>query len=250
MLPAHLNKDNTRHPLWVRITHWIGTISFLLLIVTGVEILMVHPRLYWGNDLTKPLFELPVGRNYHHGGWQAVQPFFNYPGSPVSSSRTYDIFNQNGWGRSLHFLNGWILVITGIVYLLAAIFTGHIRQNLLPKARELTSKNFFREFANHLRMQIAFVKGPQYGLLQKISYSTVLFFLVPVIVLTGLTMSPAIAAAYPLLLTIFFGAQSARTIHFFAAVLLLLFLVVHVVMIAISGFKRHMRAMTFDKQTG
>ena len=99
--------------------------------------------------------------------------------------------------------------------------------------------------ANHVRMKVAFVKGPQYGLLQKISYLIVLFFLVPVIILTGLTMSPAINAAYPFLLKIFFGVQSARTIHFFAAVLLILFLIVHVVMIIRSGFRQHMRAMTF-----
>lgn len=246
------NKNNDRHALWVRITHWVGTVSFLLLVVTGIEILMVHPRLYWGNignDLTKPLFELPLGRNYQHGGWQPIQPFFNYAGSPVSASRTYDIFNQNGWGRSLHFLNGWILVITGIIYLLSAISSGHVLKNLLPKSNELTAKNFFREFGDHLRLKIAFVKGPQYGLFQKISYISVLFFLLPVIVLTGLSMSPAITAAYPFLLTIFFGAQSARTIHFFAAVLLVLFLLVHVTMIAKSGFKQHMRAMTFDKHT-
>ena len=252
MSPVPTGNTNTRHASWVKITHWIGTVSFLLLVATGIEILMVHPRLYWGNvgnDLTKPLFELPVSRNYHHGGWQTITPFFRQAGSPVSANRTYDIFNQNGWGRSLHFLNGWILVITGVIYLLAATFSGHAQQNLLPKTNELNTKNFYREFSGHVRTKIAFVKGPRYGLLQKISYSTVVFFLLPVIVLTGLTMSPAIAAAYPFLLYIFFGAQSARTIHFFAAVLLVLFLFLHIVMIARSGFKQHMRAMTFDKPT-
>ena len=211
---------------------------------------MVHPRLYWGNvgnDLTPALFELPISRNYHHGGWEPSQAFFNNAGSPVSAGRTYDIFNMNGWGRSLHFLSAWILVIIGLIYLLTAIFSGHIRRNLLPRANELTARKFLRDLAEHVRMQIAFVKGPQYGLLQKISYVIVLLFLLPVIVLTGLTMSPAVTAAHPYLLTIFFGAQSARTIHFFAAFLLLLFLIVHVLMIVRSGFKQHMRAMTIEK---
>jgi thiosulfate reductase cytochrome b subunit len=250
-MSRHLsNTNNTAHRPWVKITHWIGTISFLLLVLTGFEILMVHPRLYWGdvgNDLTTPLFELPVSRNYHHGGWEQSTPFYDNAASPVSASRTYDIFNENGWGRSLHFLSAWILVITGIAYLLLAIFSGHIRRNLLPRANELTFKKFFSDIGDHLRMKIAFVKGPRYGLLQKSSYIIVLFFLLPVIVLTGLTMSPAITAAYPFLLTIFFGAQSARTIHFFASVLLVLFLLVHVVMIIRSGFRQHMRAMTFEK---
>jgi thiosulfate reductase cytochrome b subunit len=194
------------------------------------------------------LFELPVSRNYHHGGWEQSQAFFNYAGSPVSASRTYDIFNQNGWGRSLHFLSAWILVITGVIYLLIAIFSGHIRRNLFPRINELTFENFWVDIADHLRMKIVFAKGPQYGLLQKCSYIIVLFLLLPVIVLTGLTMSPAVTASYPFLLTIFFGAQSARTIHFFAAVLLLVFLIVHIVMIIMSGFKQHMRAMTIEKQ--
>jgi thiosulfate reductase cytochrome b subunit len=245
-----LNNNNAGHRSWVKMTHWAGTIAFLLLLITGFEILMVHPRLYWGNvgnDLTKPLFELPVSRNYHHAGWEQSQPFYSYAGSPVSASRTYDIFNENGWGRSLHFLSGWILVITGVIYLVTAIFSGHVSRNLLPRGKELTSWTFLKDIADHVRMKIEFVKGPQYGLLQKISYIVVLFFLLPVIVLTGLTMSPAITAAYPFLLIIFFGAQSARTIHFFAAVLLVLFLLVHVVMIIRSGFKQHMRAMTFGK---
>ena len=244
-----LHNDNTKHRRWVKSTHWIGTISFLALIVTGFEILMVHPRLYWGdvgNDLTKPLFELPISRNYQHGGWDKNTPFFDYSGSPVSASRTYDIFNQNGWGRSLHFLSAWFLVVTGVIYLLIALFSGHIRRNLWPRIRELSPKLFYEDIMHHLRIKITFVKGPQYGLLQKCSYIIVIFILLPVIVLTGLTMSPAVTASCPWLLTMF-GAQSARTIHFFAAVLLLLFLIVHLVMIIRSGFKPHMRAMTFEK---
>ena len=250
MYSQKVHTTHNRHHRWVKITHWIGTISFLLLLFSGSEILMVHPRLYWGNvgnDLTPALFELPISRNYHHGGWEQSQAFFNYTGSPVSAGRTYDIFNKNGWGRSLHFLSAWILVLTGLIYLLVAIFSGHIRRNLLPRANELTYRKFLRELAEHIRMQIAFVKGPQYGLLQKVSYMVVIFFLSPLIVLTGLTMSPAVTAAHPYLLTIFFGAQSARTIHFFAALLFVLFLAVHILMVIRSGFKQHMRAMTVEK---
>jgi len=222
------------HNPWVKITHWIGTISFLFLVYTGVEILMVHPRLYWGdvgNDLTPALFELPISRNYHHHGWTTSQPFFETSQSPVSAGRTYDIFNENGWGRSLHFLNAWVLVAVGLIYLLTGLYTRHFRRNLLPTRNEMSFRGLARDMAGHFRHGMAFVKGPEYGLLQKLSYCLVLFFLVPVIVLTGLTMSPAVAASHPWLLTIFFGAQSARTIHFFCAVLLVLFLIVHVVMV-------------------
>jgi thiosulfate reductase cytochrome b subunit len=217
-------------------THWVGTISFLLLVFSGVEILMVHPRLYWGqvgNDLTPALFELPVSRNYHHGGW-------------TGEGRTYDIFNQNGWGRSLHFLNAWILVATGLIYLFIALYTQHVRRNLLPGRREMSFRGVARDLLDHVRRRVDFVKGPRYGVLQKLSYCAVLFFLVPVTVLTGLTMSPAVTASNPWLLTLFFGAQSARTLHFFCAVLLILFLLVHVAMIVRSGFRKHLRAMTIE----
>jgi thiosulfate reductase cytochrome b subunit len=237
------------HLPWVKVTHWVGTVSFLLLLFSGVEILMVHPRLYWGNvgnDLTPALFELPISRNYRHGGWTPGQAFFDSAQSPLSAGRTYDIFNHNGWGRSLHFLNAWILVAIGVLYLSAAFYTRHVSRHLLPRRGEMSLKGVMRDVSDHLRRRVVFVKGPRYGLLQKLSYCGVLFLLVPTIVLTGLTMSPAVTASCPWLLTIFFGAQSARTLHFFCAVLLMLFLIVHIVMIARSGFKKHIRAMTTE----
>ena len=240
----------TYHSLWVKISHWVGTLGFLLLVFSGVEIIMVHPRLYWGNagnDLMPALFEFPISRNYHHGGWAPAQAIFDQPNSPISAGRTYDIFNQNGWGRSLHFLAAWIMVFSGVYYLVIAIFSGHIKNNLIPRLKELTFETFVKEIKEHLKSSIAYLKGPQYGLLQKLSYLMVIFILLPTIALSGLTMSPAITASYPFLLTIFFGAQSARTIHFFAAVLLVLFLLIHIWMIVKSGFKKQLLAMTIKK---
>ena len=196
---------------------------------------MVHPRLYWGdagNDLTPALFELPISRNYHHHGWDKAKPFFASADSPISASRTYNIFNQNGWGRSLHFLSGWILVVTGLFYLLAGIFTGYFKQRLSPCIDDFNSRLWITDFARHFR-KIPHVADGRYGLLQKYTYMAVIFLLFPLAVMTGMTMSPAITAAYPFLLKMFAGAQSARTLHFFVSLSLLLFLVVHVVMVAI-----------------
>jgi thiosulfate reductase cytochrome b subunit len=242
--------ENIRHKRWVKGAHLIITFSFVALTVSGFVILMAHPRLYWGqagNDLTPALFELPISRNYHHGGWEKSVPFYNTAGSPVSAARTYDIFNENGWGRSTHFLAAWFLVITGLVYFITGFFSGHFRNNLLPRGREFSFKVFWSDFVSHFRKQIPAASGPKYGLVQKITYLWVIFFLFPVVILSGLTMSPAITASYPFLLKIFFGHQSARTIHFFSAVALLLFLLVHVVMVTRSGFKRNIRAITFGK---
>jgi thiosulfate reductase cytochrome b subunit len=219
-----------------------------VLAFTGFEILMVHPRLYWGiagNDLTPALLELPISRNYKHGGYDQPKPFFQDAAGPVSASRTYDIFNQNGWGRSLHFLAAWLLLLPGSVYLLAGIFGGHFRAHIWPKAKELAPRFVWRDMADHLRLRIpAASGGPRYGLLQKCAYSFVLFVAAPLMVLTGLTMSPAVTSAFPILLRLFGGYQSARTIHFFTSAVLLLFVIVHVVMVVKSGFRRQIRAMT------
>jgi len=239
------------HARWVRISHWIVTASFLTLTFTGFVILMAHPRLYWGeagNNLTPALFELPISRNHQHGGWEMSAPFFEDAASPVSANRTYDIFNKNGWGRSLHFLAAWFLVVPGAAYLLAGVFTGHFWRHFAPRFDELSLRLIGQELKSHLRLRIrAATGGPHYGILQKCAYCGVVFLALPLAVVTGLAMSPTIAAAYPFLSGMFGGFQSARTIHFFAALVLVLFLLVHLVMIIKSGFKRQMRAMTFGK---
>jgi thiosulfate reductase cytochrome b subunit len=239
------------HARWVRISHWIVTLSVLTLAFSGFEILMVHPRLYWGNagnDLTPALLELPISRNYKHGGWEEPTPFFENAAGPVSANRTYDIFNQNGWGRSLHFLAAWFLVLPGVVYLLFGIFGGHFRSHIWPGARELAPRRVWRDVAAHLRLRIpAASGGPRYGLLQKCAYSFVVFVAAPLMVVTGLTMSPTVTAAFPILLRLFGGFQSARTIHFFTSGALVLFVIVHVVMVIRSGFRRQIRAMTLGE---
>lgn len=236
------------HALWVRASHWVLTASFMTLAFTGFMILMVHPRLYWGeagNDLTPVLLELPISRNHRHGGWENSAAFFEGSASPLSASRTYDIFNKNGWGRSLHFLAAWFFVVPGMLYLLAGLATRHFWRNIFPRPAELTPKQVWREVRDHARLRIpASTGGPPFGLLQKSAYFMVVFLVLPLAALTGLAMSPAITAAYPFLSGVFGGHQSARTLHFFTFVVLVLFLLVHVVMVIKSGFRSQMRGMT------
>jgi thiosulfate reductase cytochrome b subunit len=243
--------DGAPHAGWVRLSHWIVAASMLVLALTGATILMAHPRLYWGetgNDLTPALLELKISRNYKHGGWVEATPFFATAGSPISANRTYDIFNENGWARSLHFLAAWWLVIPGLLYLINGLATAHFGSNMLPRGRELAPRHLWSDIRDHLRLQIrAGSGGPQYGVLQKISYSAVVFIGTPLIVLTGLTMAPAVTAAFPSLLRIFGGYQSARTIHFFAFAALLAFVAVHLAMVIKSGFRRQMKGMTLGR---
>jgi thiosulfate reductase cytochrome b subunit len=245
----NIKAPNSGHSRWVKISHWIVTISFLALAFSGFLIVMSHPRFYWGevgNELTPALFELPVSRNYRHGGFDKSVQFYDKANSPVSASRTYEIFNENGWGRSLHFLSAWFLVAAGLIYLLMGFFTKHFWFNVFPRKFSLTL--FKQDLSDHLRMRIPPGSGgPHYGLLQKSTYVFVIFVLLPLAVVTGFTMSPAITAAYPFLLDLFGGSQSARTIHFFASVALVLFMLAHIVMIIKSGFIKQLRAMTFGK---
>ena len=239
------------HSRLVRLTHWIGAAGFLTLLVTGYVILMAHPRLYWGetgNNLMPALIELPISKNHKHGGWENTTPFSGAVGSPVTANRTFDTFNENSWGRSLHFLAAWVMMSVGGIYLLGGIFSGHFTRNLVPRLRELRPALVLAEFANHMRLRVrAATGGPQYGLLQKCAYFGVVFIALPGTVLTGLTMAPAVTAAHPWLLDLFGGFQSARTIHFFLAVALALFLAAHVLMVIKSGFKRQMRSMSLGE---
>jgi thiosulfate reductase cytochrome b subunit len=240
------------HARWVRISHAIATVSLLTLACSGFVILMAHPRLYWGdvgNDLTPALLELPISRNYRHGGYDTPTPFFERAGGPVSASRTYHIFNRNGWGRSLHFLAAWALVMPGAIYLLIGLTDRHFRAHLWPAASDLAPRALWRDVADHVRLRIPPASGgPQYGVLQKVAYSFVVFVAAPMMAITGLAMSPAVTAAVPLLLRVCGGYQSARTIHFFTFVTLVLFVFVHVVMVIRSGFRRQIRAMTLGER--
>ena len=248
MPPENAAPTTAPHAGWVKSTHWVVTVSFLLLVFTGAEILMVHPRLYWGevgNSLTPAWIELPISKNYRHGGWEGRKAFFNEVDAPVSAARTFRTFNKNSWGRSLHFLAGWGLVLAGAVYLLAGIFSGHFRRHLLPGRVEMRPSVLWADVVQHVRLRIrGATVGPSYGPLQKCAYFGVVFIALPGTVVTGFAMSPAITAAHPWLLKMWGGFQSARSVHFLLAVALVLFLAVHVAMVIKSGFRRHMRAMT------
>jgi thiosulfate reductase cytochrome b subunit len=234
------------HRLWVRVSHWIVVASFLVLCVTGVFILAVHPRLYWGevgNDLTPAILEFPLSDNYRPEEYERTVTFGTDADAPFTANRNYEIFNQNHWGRSLHFLAAWFLVITGVFYLIKGAMSGHIRRYLLPALRDLAPANFWRDLKDHLQRRLKGGGGPPYGLLQRCAYASVIFIAFPLMFVTGHVMAPAITAAFPFLLD-WFGYQTARTLHFFGFAALVGFFLVHVVMVIVSGFRRHIRAMT------
>jgi thiosulfate reductase cytochrome b subunit len=220
-----------RHSALVRVTHWITTLCFFALLVTGVEIVISHPRFYWGetgNIHTTPLFKLPIPASR----------------STVPTGYGYVLPDQNGWSRYLHFQAAWFAVLTGLLYIISSFLTGHLRKDLLPGGADLSWRALSNAIANRLRFKPPGEEEAwSYNLLQRLTYLFVIFILFPLVIWTGLAMSPAIASAFPSAVTVLGGQQSARTIHFFVSVFLFLFLLVHIMMICLTGFRNRMRAM-------
>jgi len=220
-----------RHSASVRVTHWLTTIAFLALVITGGEIVLSHPRFYWGetgNVNTRPWLNLhlPSSRDTVPTGYGYVLP------------------DQNGWSRYLHFQAAWLAIATGLFYVLFGIFSGHFRRNLLPVASDLSLKAIGRCFIR--RLGLARPRAEEawsYNLLQRLTYLLVIFVLFPLMIWTGLAMSFGFTAAFPATARLLGGHQTARTLHFLTTILLVLFLLVHILMIVVAGFGQRMRAM-------
>jgi len=210
-----------RHSVAVRITHWLTALSFIALVLSGLAILLAHPRLYWGETGARggpSLIDLPL-------------PF------------VLDV-PMRGPGRYVHFLAAWICVFTGLIYVANGLFSRHFRKHLLPARYDLTWQQLRRVTWDHLHLKRpSQEEALTYNLLQRITYLLVIFVVFPLAIWTGLAMSPAITSVTPAIVTIFGGQQSARTIHFFVACFLVLFFVIHIAMIFLAGFANRVRAM-------
>ena len=229
--------EPVRHFALVRLTHWITALAFFALLVTGVEILISHPRFYWGetgNVNTPPLFQLPIPASRH----------------AVPTGYGYVLPDQNGWSRYLHFQSAWALVGTGLLYVIFGFVSGHFRRNLLPALSDMAPGNLLAVVAQDLRIRRPAADAAwTYNALQRLTYLMVVFVLFPLVIWTGLAMSPAIAAAFPFAVSILGGQQSARTLHFFVSLILVGFVVVHVAMVYLAGFWNRVRAMITGRAT-
>jgi thiosulfate reductase cytochrome b subunit len=250
-----------RHALVTRITHWTNALAMALLLMSGLQILNAHPALYWGENGFAP-----------NRAWLAIygdaenppQGILRIGGTAYRTTGALGVFHNGdqlvmkafpGWitipswrdlatGRRWHFFFAWVLVLNGALYLVHAVATGHFRRDILPKVAELGPRHLVRELWNHLRLR--FPRGAAaltYNPLQKISYLAVILILAPLMVLTGLTMSPGFDAACPVLLDVFGGRQSARSLHFITANLLVLFFVVHMAALLAVGVWNELRSM-------
>jgi thiosulfate reductase cytochrome b subunit len=219
-----------RHIALVRVTHWIIVLSVVGLLVSGIGILVGHPRLYWGETgslATASLIDLPI---------------------PL-------IIGPSVWYRPYHFFFAWILVLTGLTYIVGSFITQHFRKDLLPAKADLRWNRMVGVALEHLAAkrkrdsaQPQDLARPDaatstYNVVQRLTYLAVVFGLFPAFLWTGLGMSFGMTSVFPILATALGGHQSARTLHFVCVVLLLLFVMVHILMIYLAGFWRSVRAM-------
>jgi thiosulfate reductase cytochrome b subunit len=142
-------------------------------------------------------------------------------------------------GRVVHFFFAWVLVGTLLIWLINALATGHLWRDIILKPRDI--RGLPRDIWDHLRLR--FEHGRSYSPLQKIAYFGVFVVAFPLIVATGLTMSPNFDTTMPWLLDLFGGRQTARTIHFLTMLAFVLFFVVHIVMVVLAGPINELRSM-------
>ena len=225
--PAPIVRIAYRHRLPTRIWHWVNAITVIVMIMSGLMILNAHPRLYWGQ----------YGANFDHA-WIDFGPR-PFPGWATIPS-SYNLAAARIW----HLAFAWVLVIGLLAFLLTSLWNRHVQRDLTPTSSELAPQHVWHDIKAHARLNFPGGEAAlRYNVLQKISYVAVIFLFLPLMILTGLAMSPAMDAAWPWLLDLFGGRQSARSIHFIIAAAILAFIVVHLVMVVLAGPVNEIRSM-------
>jgi thiosulfate reductase cytochrome b subunit len=254
-----------RHAAVVRVTHWINVLCLTLLLMSGLQIFNYHPALYWGNygyrgvpSVVSIDSEIDPENGAAVGVTRIAGSSFvttgvlgvSYDSERGTVRRAFPAWltlpSEPGLAlaRDWHFLMAWLFVANGAIYLLFGVLSGHFRRDLAPAADQLAVRHILADVWDHVRLRVPRGEAARrYNVLQKLAYLTVVFLLLPTMVLSGLTMSPAVTAAVPALFDLFGGRQSARTIHFLVADLLVLFVLVHMVEVLLAGVVNGMRSM-------
>src|SRR5271169_4480797 len=249
-----------RHSALVRVCHWVNALCFLILLMSGLQIFNARPALSWGQatDFDHPFLSFSAKQNDEGevtaGETTLFGRSFDTTGLVGASRGADGEMEERGFpswatlpaeqdlamGRRWHFFFAWLLVLNGLVYAVNLIASRHLR-DLLPSLADLRA--IPRTVRDHAFLR--FPKGKEalrYNVLQKLAYLSVVVAF-PILILAGLTMSPAMDAAFPWLLSLFGGRQAARAAHFLLATYLVLFVIVHIAMVVLSGPINNMRSM-------
>ncbi len=214
-----------RHALATRLWHWVNAVAIIILIGSGLMILNAHPRLYWGR----------YGANFD----SAWATFDRFPGW-VTIPQNYNLALARNWHLSFALVLGFGL----LAYMIASLLNRHFQRDLALRRRELSPRHLLADIRAHLAFRFHDPAAPgDYNVLQKLSYVLVIFGLLPLVILTGITMSPGLNAAFPWALELLGGRQSARSIHFLAASGITLFVIVHLVLVILAGAFNEVRSM-------
>jgi len=275
MATAAPSLSNTRrvvHHHWlVRLTHWLNAIAIIILLMTGLNIFGAHPRLYWGDagsvDQREQLWletgASPPWRN--PTGWIEIAGtrfdttgFIGVSQSPKGTTSfvafphwaTLPSGRDLATARTWHFFFAWVIILNGLAWLLYGLFSGRLLREILPKRRQLTRAHLWHDIVEHAKLN--FPKGEaalSYEVLQRFAYAGVTLVLIPTVILTGLAMSPGMDAAWPWLDALWGGRQSARSVHFLAMSGIAGFLLLHLVLVVLSGPIRQIGAMITGRMT-
>jgi Ni/Fe-hydrogenase b-type cytochrome subunit len=212
-----------RHSFGTRLWHWVNAVAVIVLFMSGLNISNAHPRLYWGE-----------------WGFAAEQAWLHLPRFPgwATIPGYYSLAAARDW----HLVFAWVFAVSLLLFMLAALFNGHFGRDIATRSRDWRWDAIREDVRAHMRLKFEPATG-KYNFLQKASYGVVLFILLPLMIVTGMAMSPGMDAAWPILTEMFGGRQSARSIHFIAAWLLFAFAVVHVLLVLLTGPLRQLRAM-------
>lgn len=219
-----------RHRLSTRLWHWLNALTLLIMLMSGLMIFNAHPRLYWGHygaDPDHAWLELGEHRDVAFPGWMTLPSH-------------YSLADARLW----HLAFAWVLAWGLLVYLLWSLANRHIARDLHVTRAEWRPSHIWHDAKEHAALRFpAGAAALRYNVLQKLAYCTVLFLLLPLIIATGLAMSPGMDAAWPLLVDLFGGRQSARSLHFLAMVGLVAFFAAHIAMVVLAGPVNEVRAM-------
>ena len=248
-----------RHRLSTRLWHWINVVTLAVMMMSGLMIFNAHPRLYWGqyganadpawleigstpNTGFVVVGALRIETTGVLGHWSDSEGKLQrraFPGWITIPSR-YNLADARLW----HLAFAWVLGLSLLIYMLASLWNRHFQRDLTISRSEIRPSHLWADIKDHGRLR--FPTGAaalRYNILQKLSYGVVLFVLLPLIIFTGLALSPAMDSGWAWLLDLFGGRQSARSLHFIAMVALIAFFVVHVVMVVLAGPINELRSM-------
>ena len=214
-----------RHGVATRVWHWINAIAIFILIGSGLGISNAHPRLYWGRYGANP--DHPWALLPHFPTWLTIPSNYN-----LALSRRWHLFFALVLGFAL------------LAYMIASLLNRHFRRDLTLHRAELSPAHIRADFRAHLDFRFHDPENPRaYNIFQKLSYILVLFIALPLVILTGIALSPGMDAAWPWVLDVFGGRQSARSIHFLSMAALAGFTIVHLVLVILAGAWNEVRSM-------